>query len=189
MHPRAGYTCSKSAERQSVASVLFGENARGRFPSELSYSGKEEQEAKKRSNAQKTVLIVDDDRELRYMNMVRLHNGLGYRTLTAGNGKEAIEMFGLKANEISLVLMDMEMPGMNGLQVLRRMMEIRDDIKIVFFSGAVTDGLAHEMIHAGARAVLTKPADSIVIEAVMERVLNGEKGIIIIDGFWHSCQA
>ena len=81
-----------------------------------------------------TVLVVDDDETVRDVAGAILQQ-YGFDVLVASDGAEALKIFGEKSTEIALVLMDITMPVMGGLEALPRLREIQDDIKIILSSG------------------------------------------------------
>ncbi len=80
------------------------------------------------------ILVVDDEEPVRTVGQAMLEHA-GYRTLAAGGGKQALELFRSHAGEITAVLLDLTMPEMNGRQVFKRLRELRADLPIVCYSG------------------------------------------------------
>jgi PAS domain S-box-containing protein len=81
-----------------------------------------------------TILIVDDEEIVRRMAQSALQR-LGYRILTANNGKEALEIYSNAPGMIDAVLLDMTMPVMGGEETLKRLTKIRPDVAVVAMSG------------------------------------------------------
>ncbi|PWU03825.1 MAG: hypothetical protein C5B51_18045 [Terriglobia bacterium] len=81
-----------------------------------------------------TILVVDDEEIVRRIAKNALESW-GYGVLLAENGQIAIDMYAAAANEISLVLLDLTMPVMNGEQTLQRLQRIRPDVKVILTSG------------------------------------------------------
>jgi PAS domain S-box-containing protein len=81
-----------------------------------------------------TILVVDDEPALRRV-AARLLEKLGYRVIQAPGGEKAVEHFQEGSPGIDLVLMDMIMPGMNGLQTLERIRELHPGVPIILCSG------------------------------------------------------
>jgi two-component system cell cycle sensor histidine kinase/response regulator CckA len=80
------------------------------------------------------VMVVDDEPSIRKMAEATLTR-FGYRVVTAGDGREAVEMFSAMADEISLVILDIAMPEMGGEEALEHLLAIRPNARIVFSSG------------------------------------------------------
>jgi len=81
-----------------------------------------------------TVLVVDDEQQIVRM-VANVLAELDLHAETAGDGAEGLEQFRKHADEIALVLTDIMMPEMNGLDMAHRILEIRPDTKILFMSG------------------------------------------------------
>jgi len=81
-----------------------------------------------------TILIVDDDEALRTANSQVLQS-LGYKTRLASNGKEAIELFQEYQADIQLILMDVMMPVMGGVEAAKAIHAIEENIPILFATG------------------------------------------------------
>jgi len=81
-----------------------------------------------------TVLIVDDDSAL--LNIAaRMVERAGFKVLCANGGREAIDLFELNADDISLVLLDWSMPEMDGEEVASRLRELNSKVKLLLSSG------------------------------------------------------
>ena len=81
-----------------------------------------------------TILVVDDEPVLRRV-CARLLSRLGYRVLEAPGGEEALELFKEKGPEIDLVLLDLIMPGLNGIQTLERLRQLDPIVRVLLCSG------------------------------------------------------
>jgi CheY-like chemotaxis protein len=80
------------------------------------------------------VLVVDDEEIVRKTAKAALER-LGYEVVLTSDGQEAVHVFRLIAASISLVLLDMTMPGISGEETMRLLREIRADVPIVLSSG------------------------------------------------------
>jgi PAS domain S-box-containing protein len=80
------------------------------------------------------LLLVDDDDSVR-ASLLALLRARGARVVAAADGQAAIDLFALQAEEIDAVVLDQNMPAMNGSSVLRELRAIRPDIKVVISSG------------------------------------------------------
>jgi two-component system cell cycle sensor histidine kinase/response regulator CckA len=81
-----------------------------------------------------TVLVVDDEPVLRRV-CARLLHKLGYRALEAAGGEEALKVYRKEGPKIDLVLLDLIMPGLNGIQTLERLREMDPGVRVLLCSG------------------------------------------------------
>jgi len=103
-----------------------------------------------------TILFVDDEESVRKMGD-RILREMGYVVLLAGNGKEAFDL-ALKASEnISLVILDLSMPEMGGMDCLVKLLAAIPGIKILIMSGYATDADPEEYLKMGAKGFISKP--------------------------------
>jgi two-component system, NtrC family, response regulator GlrR len=129
------------------------------MPSSQGSIDRKEKRCMERNN--KSVLIVDDDCDLRYLLSVRLISA-GYKVYGAANGWEALEQMG--KHPVDVVLTDYHMPEMNGFEFLSLCHMKWPGIPVVFFSGE-QDDMAHEAVERGAFAWVRKGSEfSVLIE-------------------------
>jgi DNA-binding response OmpR family regulator len=83
----------------------------------------------------RTILIIDDDRFMS-ASLTDFLNGKQYRVLSAENGRNGIEVFA--GHHPAIVLLDQELPDMNGLSVCRRLLDIDSAAKIIFITAHAT---------------------------------------------------
>ena len=125
---------------------------------------------------QKKILVVDDDPDIVLMLMDRLE-ALGYTTLAAGDGQRALEL--LESEEPGLVLLDLQMPRMTGLEVLEQLARQEQAIlahrpPIIVMTAHGTIQSAVEAMKYGAADFLTKPLDMDHLTLVMQKILERE---------------
>ncbi len=118
-----------------------------------------------------TVLVVDDNELNRDMLGRRLEKK-GYRVLTACDGASALDL--IAAQPIDLVLLDIEMPGLTGLDVLREVRKTRTGLQLpILMATARTDSADMvEALEAGANDYVVKPLDFPVVLARVEAQLR-----------------
>ncbi len=103
-----------------------------------------------------TVLLVDDEEVILKVGQ-QLLEAMGYKVLTARDGKEAIEVYRNNGDDIDIVLLDVVMPNMGGGEVYDRMKEINPNIKVLLSSGFSIDGEASEILERGCNSFIQKP--------------------------------
>lgn len=103
-----------------------------------------------------TVLVVDDEISLRHLLEATLISK-GYRVVTAANGLDAIEYLGQPANPVDAVLLDLNMPGANGVDVFKVIRLGRPDIKVLILSGNLTREARLELQGLGQNNFIQKP--------------------------------
>jgi two-component system cell cycle sensor histidine kinase/response regulator CckA len=103
-----------------------------------------------------TILLVDDE-EVVIDVCVKLLYALGYKAHVAKSGKEAVEIYKLKKDEIDLVILDIIMPGQGGVEVYYALKEIKSDVKILLSSGYTIDENTRELMDHGCRGFIQKP--------------------------------
>ena len=105
-----------------------------------------------------TVLLVDDEDLVREL-AKRILSRAGYTVLTATNGREALQVYKKERKRISLVLLDLIMPEMDGKQCLRELLKINPGARVLVASGYSANGPTKEALEGGARGFVSKPFD------------------------------
>jgi len=121
---------------------------------------------------EKPILIVDDEKNIRLTLSTSLE-ALGVETDSAEDGKEALTK--LRGKEFGLILLDIRMPGMDGMEVLRQVRESRPDIRIIILTAYGTIELAVEAMKLGAVDFIQKPFVPEQIRQRVARVMSREK--------------
>ena len=103
-----------------------------------------------------SLLIVDDEESLRTL-LASAFNRKGYRTTTAGTGLEAIELISDGTKIFDLVLLDVNMPGATGVEVLKIIRICRPQAKVLVISGHITPDARVEFEQLGQRDFVQKP--------------------------------
>jgi len=80
------------------------------------------------------ILVVDDEPMVLELCVEALHS-LGYQSLQADNGEQAVRLFREHAHEVRGVILDLTMPKMNGVAALQEMRKIRPDVQVILCSG------------------------------------------------------
>lgn len=123
-----------------------------------------------------TVLVAEDEPMVRAV-AERILTTAGYRVLMATNGEEAVELFARHRDEISLVLLDVVMPGITGREACTRIREIDDNALVVFCTGYDPETSKLGSLDQDDHAVVRKPYETeslldAVSEALELRVLS-----------------
>jgi DNA-binding response OmpR family regulator len=107
------------------------------------------------------VLVVDDEPSIREM-LVEYLTLKGYEAKSVTNGMEAIRL--VREDRPHLVLLDVCMPGMSGLEVLQRIREIDPGIGVIMVTAVTEEALGREALKLGAFDYITKPLDFAYLE-------------------------
>jgi PAS domain S-box-containing protein len=105
-----------------------------------------------------TILLVDDEAVLRDMGGEILGQA-GYTVLNASNGAQALEIYMKERQRISLVILDLVMPGISGKRCLEELLKIDPTVKVIVASGLSVDSHSKTFIREGARRFVSKPYD------------------------------
>jgi DNA-binding NtrC family response regulator len=114
------------------------------------------------------ILVVDDEKLIRWSVSERLQRG-GYEVLTAESGEQALES--VAASPPDLVLLDVKLPGIDGVQALQRALELHPEMAVVMMSAHSTVDVAVEAMKHGAVDFLVKPFPFQALDAAVERAL------------------
>lgn len=115
-----------------------------------------------------TILVVDD--ELGYRDMLQMDlTGQGFNVFTAGGGLEALEI--LKKKKIDLVVTDMKMPDMDGLDTVIAIKKNHPGIPIILMTGYAVEDRVQTALQLKATACLKKPFDIEELAAVIQTAL------------------
>lgn len=116
------------------------------------------------------ILIVDDEPLVR-STLERLLRGFGYETLSASGGMEGVRALSAVL-DIRAVVLDLVMPGMDGLETYDRMKALRPELKVLFLSGFAPQELTQEIRRRGA-PFLGKPAEPAALARALRATLDG----------------
>jgi len=121
----------------------------------------------------KKILAIDDDQAvLNYLNIMLLQTG-AYKVATLANSARAFQE--LKANDYDLLLLDMDMPEVSGLDILRFIREKSIDIETIVLTGVEDVELAVAAMKLGAFDYLTKPVDNDQLLKIITAVLESRR--------------
>jgi len=119
----------------------------------------------------KTILTVDDSASVRQMVRIAL-TGAGYAVVEAGDGVQGLSV--AKRQAVNLVITDLNMPNMNGLEFIRSLRQLPPyrGVPIVFLTTESDDSLKSEAKASGATGWITKPFKQEQLLAVAKKLLG-----------------
>lgn len=113
-----------------------------------------------------SILVVDDEQDIRD-GSERILTRAGFQVLKASRGDEALEV--LPKEKISIVLLDLKMPGMDGMEVLKHIRKVDESILVIVVTGYATVETAIEAMKRGAYDFISKPFDPDQLRIVVNR--------------------
>ncbi len=116
------------------------------------------------------LLIVDDEERILKVSR-EICKSLGYRVITVNSGKEAINVYREKKDKVDLVILDMIMPEMNGLETFLELKKLNPDIKALLSTGYSIDEKALEMLKQGCKGYILKPYNVIDFSRKLREVI------------------
>jgi CheY-like chemotaxis protein len=102
------------------------------------------------------ILVVDDETAVQEITKATLETH-GYKTILANDGIEAIALYAENKTEISAVLLDMMMPSLDSVTIIRTLHKLNPQVQIVAMSGLATNESVTKMTNDGVKAFLAKP--------------------------------
>ena len=122
------------------------------------------------SAQEKTILLIDDEETVINISEMMLIR-LGYRVLKAHSGYEGLKLFKENKSTIDLIISDLEMPKMNGIEALKLIRKISKDIPVIAVTAYAHETDKQEILNAGFNDYIAKPLKP-------ERLLEVIKGVI-----------
>lgn len=114
----------------------------------------------------KTILVVDDDDAIRMLIEMELTEE-GYRVLTAANAQDALKL--VKSEQLDLVVLDIRMPGMDGLEALPRILGLKEGLKVIL--NTAYSQYQESFMSWAADAYIIKSADLSELKAKVKELL------------------
>jgi DNA-binding NtrC family response regulator len=121
-----------------------------------------------------TILIVDDEQRF-VLTTTKIFERLGYAVMTATRGEEALDL--LEGRDVGVVLMDVSMPGMSGIETLAEIKKRNPLVEVIMITGALSRDLAAEGFRLGAYDFLLKPVSISDIVKKVEGAFDKRRGI------------
>jgi diguanylate cyclase (GGDEF)-like protein/PAS domain S-box-containing protein len=119
-----------------------------------------------------TILIVDDSRDIADYLGGSVLPSLGYQTLVAYNGKDAFEIVKNHGRQLSLMLLDLQLPDTTGLDFLRRLNRVGYSIPVILVTAHGSEQVAVDAFRLGVEDYLTKPVDVEMLGEAITRALT-----------------
>jgi len=121
------------------------------------------------SGTEKTVLTVENDQHVRKL-LVDVVLFAGYRPLEAATSREALEI--IHREQVDLILLDLNLPDINGQQLLRFIRKGGNTTPVIVISGFITKEVLQDILATGVSSAMTKPVDANRLLATMRNVLR-----------------
>jgi len=127
------------------------------------------------------VLVVDEDHLVRIMVQLGLERS-GFDVWLARNGREAIDLCRRHTEEIAVVLLDVQMPGLDGLQTLEALRNLNPEVLVCFMSSDTSAYKTEELRQQAAYCVIAKPFLLDDLTNILRLFANGVPGDLLQSG-------
>lgn len=117
------------------------------------------------------ILMVDDEQCLRDVAQYVLSK-MGYKVILASDGESALQLYKAGKDDISLIVLDLIMPGMGGRCCLEQLLKMNPDARIIVVSGYTDEQPPGGFLGIGAREFVTKPYDMVGLTRVIRKVMD-----------------
>jgi DNA-binding NtrC family response regulator len=118
-----------------------------------------------------TILLVEDDAIVLFVNKTRLER-LGYKVITATAGEMALDIFEQHAQDIQLVISDIIMPGISGMELFTRLKRQKPDVKMVLATGCSIGHKDENLLNQGIADFIQKPFSREQLAEVVRETLQ-----------------
>src|SRR5262249_21664863 len=135
-------------------------------------------------SAMQTILVVDDDVDT-CRNLSDILTDLGYHVAVAHDGFAALEL--IRRQPFDVALLDLKMPGMDGLTLYREIKKVRAGTVAIIVSAFAAEATKQEALAAGAWQVLAKPVDFSRLLGLVDEAL-GQPLLLVVDDDHDLCQ-
>ena len=119
------------------------------------------------------VLVVDDEALLRTMLQLSLE-GNGFEVCLASDGRDAIELYGKHRDNIAVVLLDVRMPGLDGLQTLNALLKLNPKVQVCLMTGGTGADELEKLRQRGAAYAIAKPFRLDDLANALRRLVRSE---------------
>jgi CheY-like chemotaxis protein len=120
------------------------------------------------------IMVVEDEQMV--ANLARdILLRFGYRVLVVNSGREAIDLYRKRTQDIAAVVLDMVMPEMDGGEVFRRLRAVNPDVKVVVSTGCEQASEVDELLQQGAMGFVQKPFRITELADAVNEAVEGKK--------------
>ncbi len=144
------------------------------IPASMIKSSEEEKELDKDMKGNEKIMVVDDEEDIRNVTKEMLEH-YGYQVLLAKDGKESVERYAEKRKEVGLVVLDLSLPYLKGEDVMKKIMEINPDARVIVSSGSPDEERIKMLLKLGAKAFIRKPFPFEKLLRLIRNILNQYK--------------
>jgi two-component system cell cycle sensor histidine kinase/response regulator CckA len=123
-------------------------------------------------NTLETILLVDDEEYIREL-VGAILTVEGYQVLEASDGEEALKVGSAYDDKIHLLLTDVVMSPMGGGELVKRIMPVRPDLKVLYISGYPDDPAVRNGLDGGSISFLAKPFSPKILVRTIRSILDG----------------
>jgi len=121
------------------------------------------------ATSRSTILVVDDEEAIRELMVTALATKTR-AVLTAGRGEDALEI--VKRTDVDLVLLDLSMPGMNGVDTFREIHTLRPALPVMIVTAYPDSDLMAKALEIGPFTMISKPVDLAQIQKTVDRIVG-----------------
>ena len=118
----------------------------------------------------KTILIVDDQKGIRLL-LNEVFAREGYKVFQAGNGIEALDV--IDSQSVDCVMLDMKIPGMNGIEILKKIRERNIQVPVFMMTAFEEDEIISEARELGMTKYFRKPFNILEVRDEVNSIING----------------
>jgi PAS domain S-box-containing protein len=170
-----GFVKQSGGNVKIYSEVGQGTTVKMYFPRYFGDGAKEEQVDQSFDSGAETILIVEDDEDLRVY-LSDILRSLDYRLLVASDGSGALAIISSEQERIDLLLTDIVMPGMNGRQLADEARKLLPDLKVLYMTGYSRNAVVHQGRLDEGVDLLQKPVSQAELAHKIRMVLDRPKG-------------
>jgi len=117
------------------------------------------------------ILVVDDNPDFQEVMRISLQE-LGYTTINAKSGAEAVDILSAGDNGIDLVILDIIMKGLSGADTFHQLRQLKPDLAVILCTGYSHNSIVEKLMAAGARDFIQKPFKMKTLAEKIRRILT-----------------